>query len=146
VVDTAENPERSRIGRESAVESLWMSVLPMLSADLARWAVSARSMPAPPTGDRRPSPDPGEVAVGQGLETAGAHDRTLRLRHPDLHAVVERQPMDQRVGVLIRRLVAENRAIHEAHRPNVSLFGDLSERHAIGQFDIGVEILGASDQ
>jgi hypothetical protein len=42
VVDIRIRPERSRIGREYSVESLWMSVLPRRSADLARAAVRAR--------------------------------------------------------------------------------------------------------
>jgi hypothetical protein len=42
VVDTATRPARSRIGREYSFESLWMTVLPARSADLARAAVSAR--------------------------------------------------------------------------------------------------------
>jgi hypothetical protein len=42
VVDTRTRPERSRIGREYSVESLWMRVLPARNADLARTAVSAR--------------------------------------------------------------------------------------------------------
>ncbi len=42
VVDTRTRPARSRMGREYSVESLWMSVLPARSADLARAAVSAR--------------------------------------------------------------------------------------------------------
>ena len=42
VVETFTSPERSRIGREYSVESLWISVLPRASADRARAAVSAR--------------------------------------------------------------------------------------------------------
>ena len=42
VVDTATRPLLSRIGRENSVESLWISVAPIRSADLARAAVNAR--------------------------------------------------------------------------------------------------------
>ena len=42
VVDTLIRPDRSRIGRENSVESLWISVFPKVSADRARAAVSAR--------------------------------------------------------------------------------------------------------
>jgi len=41
VVDIARRQECSRIGREYSVESLWMSVAPTRSADLARAAVGA---------------------------------------------------------------------------------------------------------
>ncbi|MEX0428459.1 hypothetical protein AB3X52_12580 [Nocardioides sp. DS6] len=42
VVLTLTRPERSRIGQENSVESLWISLFPSASADRARAAVSAR--------------------------------------------------------------------------------------------------------
>ncbi len=41
VVETLRKPDRSRMGREYAVESLWISVFPAARADRARTAVSA---------------------------------------------------------------------------------------------------------
>jgi hypothetical protein len=42
VVETLTKPDRSRIGRENSVESLWMIVFPSRRAERARAAVSAR--------------------------------------------------------------------------------------------------------
>src|SRR3954463_3738036 len=42
VEDTLTRPDRSRMGRENSVESLWMKDFPIRRADLARAAVSAR--------------------------------------------------------------------------------------------------------
>jgi hypothetical protein len=42
VVETLTNPDRSRMGREYSVESLWIRVFPPAKAERARAAVSAR--------------------------------------------------------------------------------------------------------
>ena len=82
------SPERSRIGREYSVESLWISVLP-----------SAQRRPRPGRGQRPvdpaaaprlaggAAPDPGEVGARDRLQPAGADDPPVGLGHPQLHPV-----------------------------------------------------------
>ena len=97
-------------------------------------------MPRPRHGcERRATPDAGDVGVRHRFEPTGAHHPPVGLGDPELHAVAQREPVQQALGALVGDRVAERLVGHGAHRAHVGLVGDGAQGDPVGQVDVDRE-------
>ncbi|GIU57343.1 hypothetical protein NicSoilC12_30920 [Arthrobacter sp. NicSoilC12] len=88
--------------------------------------------PATPFWTRCPAPDAREFRIRHRLEAASAHDQSFVLGYPQFHAVVARHALQDRVGVAVRDINAENFVLHRAHGPDVPLRAHRPQADACG--------------
>ena len=121
---TLTSPDRSRMGRENSVESLWMKRLPCADrragAGRRQRAVDAATAELRPG---RPAPDPGELGALDRLEATGADDLPVDLGDPQLQVVARAEAVQDLlvVGRGVLGVVAEDLGLHGQHRRDVGL-------------------------
>ena len=89
-----------------------------------------------PFGAGRATPDSGEVGIGNRLKSSRGHDLTLCFADPQLEAVGETQPLDQRIRLIHGDRITKDLVLHRAHGAHIRFLGHPPHGHADREWNI----------